>query len=132
MSPALSTEPTIFMSALMIEGMPDFRVVLDSDVIVPAVALLAFENMACSLQEIDWIHRFAVDQHLVVQVRPRGSARTAEQADLRPVRDFLAFLDRDLGEMGVSGADAEAVVDLHQAPILPMPTREDDPAWSGA
>src|SRR4029077_20859478 len=94
-SPALIKSPRILRSELMIEGAALRGVGRVLSAPVPILAgltpglplLLAFENIAPRLQEIPGEQGPAVDENLVMHMRPRAPPGRAEQPDLLAVID---------------------------------------------
>src|SRR5262249_50664407 len=91
MSPLQIKSPLIFRSGLMIDGAAAragaTRPGSGAAVGVGAgveVVLLSFENILACLHEVHGIVGFAVHPHLVMHMRPRGTAGVAERPDLLP------------------------------------------------
>src|SRR5688572_7629903 len=79
---------------------------------VGASPLVGLENILSSLQEAARVLGAAIDPDLVMQVRPGGPAGGAHRGDPVSNADALAGTNGDRGEVGVTGLQATAVVDL--------------------
>src|SRR5215468_6534426 len=130
-SPLQIRSPLILRSGLMIDGATAREAVpragstggttwLGVDAGVD-VDLLSFENILACLHEVHGILGFTVDLHLIVQMGPGRAAGVAELAYFLSKFHFLTDLYRDRLEVRVAGVDAEAMVDLDDATIVPHP-----------
>src|SRR5439155_455907 len=73
---------------------------------------------AASLPEVAArVDRRAVDAHLVVKVRPGGTARRADGADRLAAMHLLALAHVERGEMAVERVEPTAVIDDHEAAV---------------
>src|SRR5215471_18304564 len=133
MSPLQIRSPLIFRSGLMIDGAAARAARPGSDaadgVGVGAgveVVLLSFENILACLHEVHGIVGFPVHPHLVVHMRPRGTAGVAERPDLLPETHGVADLHRDRLQMCIPRVNAETMVDLDDSSIIAHPPRIDN------
>src|SRR5438045_7776607 len=62
--------------------------------------------------------RFAVDQHLIMDMRAGSAAGAAEKADLAMPGDTLPDRHGLTVQMGVAGRDAVAVIDLDDLAVI--------------
>ena len=84
-----------------------------------------FRTDAASVPEVRaGVDGTVLDQDLVVEVRARGPARIAGQAELRAAPDLLTLRDGDLRQVTVDRAQVFAVVDGHAEPVLGVRSRE--------
>src|SRR6185312_5478894 len=131
MSPLQIRSPLIFRSELMIDGAAVREAALRAGSAAGAavlgvdtgvdVDLLSFENILACLHEVHGILGFAVDLHLIVQMSAGRATGVAELAYFLPKIHFLTDLYREGLEMRIAGMDAEAMVDLDDATIVPHP-----------
>src|SRR5579864_2867445 len=106
-------------SALMIDGTDLLTSTFGSGAC--GGTLLALENITTGLQEFQRVHRLAVHQHLVVQMRTGTPAAAPKLSDHGAARDVVPFLHHDAVHMAVPGDEAHAVVDLNQSTIAAVP-----------
>src|SRR5438874_3524615 len=87
---------------------------------------------AASLPEVAArVDRRAVDAHLVVKVRPGGTARRADGADRLAAMHLLALAHVERGEMAVERVEPTAVIDDHEAAVARVAPGEDHLAVAG-
>src|SRR5215472_1739471 len=129
-SPPPTTSPVILRSTLRMDGAASRPPNPDDD--LSALVPLDLNNALPHFQEFLGIERLAVHHHLVMQVRPRAPARTAELADFLMRADLLPARDGDAVQVSVMRDDAVAVVDLHELAIGIARARESHDAGRGA
>lgn len=69
----------------------------------------------------DRIDGDTVQVHLIVEVRTRGSARVPHLGDFLMSPHDLAFLDKNLLQVGIHGVQTITVVDGHRFSITRVP-----------
>ncbi len=86
-----------------------------------ALDLSAFENIFSSLHEFHWINWFAVKQYFVVDMGTRGPTGGTHQTDFFTKIHLLSSFDQYFMQMAITGAQAQAMVDLHHAAVGAFP-----------
>src|SRR5690606_3551094 len=101
------------------------------DMAAEALVFPAFQLAAGGEADARRIDLLAVDQHLVMQVRPGGAAGGADAADDLTLADALALVHVDAVHMRIGRGVAVGMLDAHILAVAAVPAGHLDDAVAG-